>query len=178
MRACVWRTSALYKQPCLNPTHTAQELTARTHFRGQVRKRLIPFLCLPAEGAAAAAPSSGAAAAAVLGVSEDVAAAMGVPCSQAPEAGARVSLGGKAIGKVVAGINGVGLAMIRLQFLLDAPSRVCPRPLLSLLRACMHAIRAVLMCCKGVHRGSMQRASGHSRTDMHTMHTQSMRRRM
>ena len=136
MRACVWRTSVLYKQPCLNPTNTVQELTARTHFRGQVRKRLIPFLCLPAEGAAAAAPSSGAAAAAVLGVSEDVAAAMGVPCSQAPEAGARVSLGGKAIGKVVAGINGVGLAMIRLQFLLDAPSRVCPCPLLSLFHAC------------------------------------------
>jgi hypothetical protein len=114
----------------------AQELTARTHFRGQVRKRIVPFLLhTPAAGAGAGAGATVADAAA-MGAAAPLAAAMthagaapapGDAVTAAPAAGGAAAPA--ALGKVVSCRGGVGLALVRLREVLPvaAPRRAAPR---------------------------------------------------
>jgi len=119
--------------------YIGQELTARSHFRGQVRKRLVAYVLTSSPNASTTTTVASATAATAAdvttlssaGVLVSEAEALGIDavlvpgmCASAevtPKPGDPVSIGTQVIGKVVSGRHGVGLAMVRLQYLADLP---------------------------------------------------------
>eukprot|EP00287_Rhodomonas_sp_CCMP768_P002117 CAMPEP_0196735384 /NCGR_PEP_ID=MMETSP1091-20130531/13842_1 /TAXON_ID=302021 /ORGANISM="Rhodomonas sp., Strain CCMP768" /LENGTH=332 /DNA_ID=CAMNT_0042079017 /DNA_START=157 /DNA_END=1155 /DNA_ORIENTATION=+ len=86
--------------------YIGQELTARTHFRGQVRKRLVPFI-LAGSGETVKGWE----------VPGELAGAMAYS-GESPKPDDVVARDGKQIGKVVSCRGGVGIAMVRLEHML------------------------------------------------------------
>jgi transferase CAF17, mitochondrial len=100
--------------------YVGQELTARTHFKGVVRKRLLPVLLLPAADATAAAP--------ILSFQEAVK-LIDDSSTQAVQTGAEIvdsAQEGLKVGQLVAvGAHNVGLAMVRLDAMLSGADMHC-----------------------------------------------------
>eukprot|EP00741_Cyanophora_paradoxa_P004577 tig00000101_g4445.t1 len=100
--------------------YLGQELTARTHHRGVVRKHLLPLL--PADGPAAAPAAA---------VDALVASPGAPPPAPLAEAGAEVVLeeggAGRPVGRLVASAGGLGFALVRVG---EALGEGGPRPLL------------------------------------------------
>jgi folate-binding protein YgfZ len=119
-----------YEKGC----YLGQELVARAHFRGQVRKRVLPFCAAPPSGGGAQPPQATAAAGGGGGAGAAVAALLGGGgafrgAEAAFPAGARLfsRATGAAVGRVVLPPDAdapVGLAMLRLAAL----ARTLPPP--------------------------------------------------
>jgi transferase CAF17, mitochondrial len=100
--------------------YVGQELTARTHFKGVVRKRLIPVLLQPAVDATAAAP--------ILSFQEAVK-LIDFSGKHSVQVGAEIvdtAREGLKVGQLVAaGAHNVGLAMMRLDAVLSGADMHC-----------------------------------------------------
>lgn len=109
--------SSKFGMPDFLPPRHPQELMARTHFKGVVRKRLMPFIAIPAGGDVPSDPQAAAAAAAAK--MDSSGSSGGSSSSEALQPGAAVFLEQpsgkrKSVGVVRVADGPLGLAVLRL----------------------------------------------------------------